>query len=58
MSKTIIVLSDGETWDTSGYVITLTDDAFGRLLEGSVKPHQLRKADHIMELPLYPKETK
>jgi hypothetical protein len=31
----IIVLSDGETWSRFGNILTITQDAYNRLLEGA-----------------------
>lgn len=51
MGKRIIVLDDGETWETVGGadVWTITDEAYGRLLLGEVSPKDI-EADSILNI--------
>ena len=44
----IIVLDDGETWSRFGKVLTITQDAYNRLLEGD-KIRDLGESDIVKQ---------
>lgn len=51
MAKRIIVLGDGETWESVGGadVWTITDEAYSRLLQGEVSPKDI-EADSVLNI--------
>jgi len=51
MAKQIIVLSDGETWETNGYasILTITDEAYDLLCGGQIKVKHIENKDILRE---------
>jgi len=54
MAKQIIVLSDGETWETNGYasILTITDEAYDLLCGGQIKVKHIENKDILRETPI------